>query len=140
MAGGIAGLAVKALYNVIRRKENPAALAEMFDPKVLAAVAGVGAAAAAGSFAFAKEYMPDEMPYVENDVKGQTFWQFLDEKDIPTMSFRVPARFPADRLANGRAVAGLGVPDIVGTMGTFTYYTTEASRRRTRATRRWAAR
>ncbi len=125
VAGGVAGLVVKALYGVIKRRENPLALQKMFDPKVLAAVAGVGVLAGGGAGYFTKEYLPTEMPHVENDVQGQTFWQFLDAKGIPTTSCRVPARFPADRLEHGRAVAGLGVPDVRKTMGTFTYYTTE---------------
>jgi hypothetical protein len=125
VALGVAGLAVKALYNVIKRRENPSILKDTFDPKVLAAVAGLGLAAGGGAFAFTKSYVPEEMPHVENRVKGQTFWQFLDDRSIPTLSFRVPARFPADQLSCGRAFAGLGVPDVAGTTGRFTYYTTE---------------
>jgi len=125
-AGGIAGLVVKGLYEVIRRRETPFALASMFDPKLLAAVAGIGAAAGAGGYAFAENFVPSQMPTVSNGVSGQTFWQFLDDRSIPTLSFRVPARFPADRLKYGRTMAGLGVPDVRKTMGTFTYYTTEA--------------
>jgi len=125
VVGGVAGLVVNALYNVIRRRENPEVLTKMFDPKILAAVAGIGALAGAGGYGFAKEYLPDKMPTVKNGVRGRTFWQYLDERSIPTLSVRVPARFPADQLKNGRAIAGLGVPDIRGTMGTFSYYTTE---------------
>jgi len=123
--GGIAALVVKSLYEVMLRRQNPFELKKMFDPKLLAAVAGLGAAAGAGAFTLSKEYMPEEMPTIENGVKGQTFWQYLDERGIPTLSFRVPARFPADRHQHGRALARLGVTDVRKTMGTFTYYTTE---------------
>ena len=123
--GGIAGLVVKSLYNVIRRRENPDNLLKTFDPKVLAAVAGIGLVAAGAGHELTRKFIPKYMPTATNSVQGQTFWQFLDERDIPTLSFRVPARFPADRLRHGRAVAGLGVPDVHGTMGIFTYYTTE---------------
>lgn len=125
VTAGLAGLAVKALYNVIRRKQTPEEVYKLFDPKVLAAVAGLGAVAAAGAYAGAKELLPKTMPTATNGVQGQTFWQYLDDRGIPTLSFRIPTRFPSDRLAHGRAVAGLGVPDIHQTMGMFTYYTTE---------------
>lgn len=123
--GGVAGLAVKALYNVIRRRMNPEKLMKLFDPKVLAAVAGFGALAGGGAYAFSQKYLPDKIPTVKNGVKGRTFWQFLDDRSIPTASFRVPVRFPADDLKHGRAVAGLGTPDVRGTTCSYTYYTTE---------------
>ncbi|MHC4712216.1 MAG: alkaline phosphatase family protein [Planctomycetota bacterium] len=125
VAGGLAGLAVKAVYNVIKRRMNPEEVVKLFSPATLAAAGVVGVLGSAGAAKFAADMIPPMMPGGENAVRGQTFWQFLDEKSIPTLSFRVPARFPADQLKNGRAVAGLGVLDIRKTMGTFTYYTTE---------------
>ncbi len=124
VAGGLAGLAVKAFYNVIKRRMNPEEIASTFSPATLAAAGLLGGAAAAGGGRLGA-LMPPKMPGVQNAVRGQTFWQYLDERSIPTLSFRVPARFPADRLSHGRAVAGMGVTDVRKTMGTFTYYTTE---------------
>ena len=52
---------------------------------------------------------------------GRTFWQTLAERGIPVSVIRIPANYPP--VAAGKALAGMGVPDVRGTLGTFTYYT-----------------
>jgi len=124
VAGGLAGLAVKAVYNVIKRRMSSEDVTKLFSPATLAA-AGLLGAAGAGGGGYLGSLLPEKIPGAENAVRGQTFWQYLDARSISTLSFRVPARFPADRLKCGRAVSGLGVTDVRKTMGTFSYYTTE---------------
>ena len=41
---------------------------------------------------------------------------------------RVPVTYPADPIT--RMLSGMGVPDLLGTQGTFTLYTTSRGRRR----------
>ena len=54
--------------------------------------------------------------------KGTTFWQMLGEHGLRSTIFRMPVNFPPVK-APGRALAGMGVPDIAGTLGTFSFYT-----------------
>ncbi len=56
--------------------------------------------------------------------KGRAFWQYLEDKDIPTVVLKVPANYPPVE-TKGRSLAGMGTPDILGTYGTFTFYTTK---------------
>ena len=65
--------------------------------------------------------------------RGRPFWDLLAERGIPVTIFKVPANFPPEaprsrswRLAGCscfRAFAGMGTPDMLGTYGTFTWYT-----------------
>lgn len=54
--------------------------------------------------------------------QGPVFWQELGAHGIDCRVFRMPANFPPSP-CNGRTVSGLGAPDIQGTYGTFTFYT-----------------
>ncbi len=53
--------------------------------------------------------------------KGKAFWQTLGEHGIPATIIRMPVNYPP--VASGEALAGMGVPDLQGTEGTFSYYT-----------------
>ncbi|MBI5185814.1 MAG: alkaline phosphatase family protein [Nitrospinae bacterium] len=70
-----------------------------------------------------KDLIPVEMPTVVNKRKGKALWELTSEQKIKTQIVRIPATFPAPDLADGHALSGLGVPDIRGTVGTFSYYT-----------------
>jgi predicted AlkP superfamily phosphohydrolase/phosphomutase len=54
--------------------------------------------------------------------KGKTFWQTLGDHGFRSTIFRMPVNFPPVK-AVGRALAGMGTPDIVGSLGTFSFYT-----------------
>ncbi|MFQ5512430.1 MAG: alkaline phosphatase family protein [Candidatus Krumholzibacteriia bacterium] len=54
--------------------------------------------------------------------RGQAFWQLLDEGRVPYLVFRIPANFPPVE-SKGVSVAGMGTPDLLGTYGTFSFYT-----------------
>ncbi len=63
--------------------------------------------------------------------RGRPFWEILAEDGIPTTIFKVPANFPPAQPAGRpffyscdvRSFSGMGTPDMLGTYGTFTYYT-----------------
>ncbi|MFC2091204.1 alkaline phosphatase family protein [Elusimicrobiota bacterium] len=57
-------------------------------------------------------------------IKTKSFWHYTSEKKIPTTIITCPVTFPPDKI-HGRMLSGMGVPDILGTEGTFTFYTTE---------------
>lgn len=53
---------------------------------------------------------------------GKAFWQYLDERKIPTVVVRMPDNFPPAP-EQGKSLAGLGTPDLLGGYGTFSFYT-----------------
>jgi predicted AlkP superfamily phosphohydrolase/phosphomutase len=55
---------------------------------------------------------------------GQPFWEVLEKRGIETTVLRMPANFPPSGSAT-RELSGMGTPDILGTYGTFSYYTTD---------------
>ncbi|MFQ5791768.1 MAG: alkaline phosphatase family protein [Acidobacteriota bacterium] len=56
--------------------------------------------------------------------KGQPFWEVLEAKGIQTTIIRIPVNFPPSGSAT-RELSGMGTPDLIGTYGTFSFYTTE---------------
>lgn len=55
---------------------------------------------------------------------GKAFWQFLDERKIPSTVFRIPVNFPPVK-TSARTFAGMGTPDMLGTYGTFSFYSAD---------------
>ena len=56
--------------------------------------------------------------------QGQPFWEVLEERGVETTIVRMPANFPPSGTAT-RELSGMGTPDILGTYGTFSFYTSE---------------
>ncbi len=56
--------------------------------------------------------------------RGRPFWEVLEDRGIETTIIRMPANFPPSGTAT-RELSGMGTPDILGTYGTFTFYTSE---------------
>jgi predicted AlkP superfamily phosphohydrolase/phosphomutase len=59
----------------------------------------------------------------ENMRKGAAWWQILEEHKIPATVYRVPSNFPPVETKQ-RTFSGMGVPDLQGSQGTFSFYTT----------------
>ncbi len=58
--------------------------------------------------------------------KGEAFWQILDRRGVECTVIRVPANYPpAD--TRGHSLAGMGTPDLLGTYGTFSFFTDNPS-------------
>jgi len=57
--------------------------------------------------------------------KGDTFWKILSKNKVPCFIYFCPNTFPPDRVF-GKMLSGMGVPDISGTMGKFSFYTSKA--------------
>jgi len=53
---------------------------------------------------------------------GEAFFKVLEDHGVPTTMFRVPANYPPIE-TGGRALSGMGTPDMRGTSGTFMYFT-----------------
>ena len=71
-----------------------------------------------------KWQLPLSSGSVELLRRGQPFWDVLEERGVPTTIIRMPANFPPSGTAT-RELSGMGTPDILGTYGTFAFYTSE---------------
>ncbi len=63
-------------------------------------------------------------PQVVNMRRGEAIWDVLSARGIPSTVIRCPGTFPPDRI-EGRVLAGMGVPDLRGGLGTSTLLTTD---------------
>jgi predicted AlkP superfamily phosphohydrolase/phosphomutase len=73
---------------------------------------------------FGKWQLPLSSGQVELLRRGQPFWDVLEARGVPTTIIRMPANFPPSGTAT-RELSGMGTPDILGTYGTFAFYTSE---------------
>ena len=56
--------------------------------------------------------------------EGRAFWDYLEERDIPATILKLPTNYPPS--ASGqRTLSGMGTPDILGTYGIYTLYTSD---------------
>jgi predicted AlkP superfamily phosphohydrolase/phosphomutase len=62
-------------------------------------------------------------PTVEMLRKSQTFWKILGEHSIGSTILRVPITFPPEEF-NGRLLSAMCTPDLRGTQGSFTLFST----------------
>jgi predicted AlkP superfamily phosphohydrolase/phosphomutase len=67
--------------------------------------------------------IPLSRPYVEMKRKSQPFWKLLGQQQIGSTIIRVPITFPPDDF-NGRLLSAMCTPDLRGTQGSFSQFTT----------------
>ncbi|MEW6455356.1 MAG: alkaline phosphatase family protein [Acidobacteriota bacterium] len=78
------------------------------------------------SFAyFVSIFLPQKRPIAINHMKGKTFFKLASENGIRVKVFHVPDTFPPPELGDGKLLSGLGVPDMRGTIGYPSLYTTD---------------
>lgn len=70
--------------------------------------------------------LPLGRPFIRNMRKSRAFWSILGEHGIPCNILRVPLTFPPEKFA-GALLSAMCIPDLRGTQGSFTYYTTDPS-------------
>lgn len=63
-------------------------------------------------------------PKAVNGRQGKAVWQSLSEAGIESVILRCPCTFPAEDL-RGRMLSGMGVPDLRGSLGMSTFYSTD---------------
>lgn len=66
--------------------------------------------------------IPIKPPKVTNERSGVPFYKAVADAGFKTTVIRMPLEFPPTNLPGGKLWAGLGVPDIRGTWGTFFYF------------------
>jgi predicted AlkP superfamily phosphohydrolase/phosphomutase len=62
---------------------------------------------------------------VRTFLRGKPFWQTLAKRKIPVKILRMPMNYPPVE-CDGESLSGMGVPDMQGTFGTFTYFSDDA--------------
>jgi predicted AlkP superfamily phosphohydrolase/phosphomutase len=58
--------------------------------------------------------------------KSQHFWKLLGEKHVFSIIQRVPITFPPVPFKNGLLLSGMCVPDLRGSQGTFSFFSTDS--------------
>lgn len=77
---------------------------------------------------FLFNYVPISRPTVTSTRGGTSFWVTAGRAGVRSSILTVPVTFPPEEVPNGELLAGLPLPDIRGTMGTFYYFATDLSR------------
>jgi predicted AlkP superfamily phosphohydrolase/phosphomutase len=67
--------------------------------------------------------IPLSPPQVEMRRKSQPFWKLLGAQNIGSTIIRVPVTFPPDKF-NGRLLSAMSTPDLRGTQGSFSQFST----------------
>ena len=70
--------------------------------------------------------LPLGKPRVELLRRSKAFWQVLGENGVKASVLRVPITFPPEKV-DGRMLSAMCVPDLRGTQGTFTEFSTAES-------------
>ena len=77
---------------------------------------------------FLFSYLPISKPQVHSTRGGTSFWVTAGQAGVRSDILTVPVTFPPEEVPHGFMLSGLPLPDIRGTMGTFSYYATDLSR------------
>lgn len=77
---------------------------------------------------FLFDYIPTSKPRLESIRGGTSFWVTAGRAGVQSSILTVPVTFPPETVPNGELLSGLPLPDLRGTMGTFSYYATDLSR------------
>ena len=80
------------------------------------------------SIKLGKYTIPIGKPSIRLMRKSRTFWSVLDECYVPCHVLRVPITFPPEKMKNGVILSAMCVPDLRGTQGSFTMFTTDRER------------
>ncbi len=63
--------------------------------------------------------IPTKDASLSNRRRGKPFWITAEQRGNPSTILRVPVTFPPDNVH--RMLSGMGVPDLIGSQGTFTF-------------------
>ena len=77
---------------------------------------------------FLLDWIPISKPKVFSIRGGTSFWVTAGAQGVRSSILTVPVTYPPEDVPAGEMLAGLPLPDIRGTMGTFSYFGTDLSR------------
>ncbi len=72
-------------------------------------------------------FFPTKRPKVTSTRGGTSFWVHAGASGVKSVVLTVPMTFPPEEIAHGQMLAGLPLPDIRGTLGTFNYWASDLS-------------
>lgn len=72
--------------------------------------------------------IPIGKPAIRFLRRSRSFWRILGEHYVPCHVLRVPITFPPEKVPNGALLSAMCVPDLRGTQGSFTFFTTNRER------------
>jgi len=70
-------------------------------------------------------YLPISKPRDLSTRAGTSFWVTAGQAGIRTSVLTVPGTYPPEEVPNGQLLSGLPLPDLRGTVGTYTYLATD---------------
>ncbi len=76
------------------------------------------------TLAIGRYNIPLSRPEIRGLRKSLPFWKILGESGIFSTVLRVPITFPPDKF-KGHLISGMCAPDLKGSQGTFSFYTTD---------------
>ncbi|MDP1854392.1 MAG: alkaline phosphatase family protein [Candidatus Omnitrophota bacterium] len=59
---------------------------------------------------------------IKSRIRAESFWDILSKNKIPSFIYFCPNTFPAHKIY-GKLISGMGVPDMLGMVGKFSFYT-----------------
>ncbi len=74
-----------------------------------------------------KYRVPLSKPVIRGMRKSIPFWKILGDAGVFSTILRIPITFPPEKF-KGHLISGMCAPDLKGSQGTFTFYTSEAGR------------
>ena len=80
------------------------------------------------SIRLGKFAIPIGKPSIRLMRKSKTFWSVLDDCYVPCHVLRVPITFPPEKMKNGVILSAMCVPDLRGSQGSFTMFTTDSEK------------
>jgi predicted AlkP superfamily phosphohydrolase/phosphomutase len=78
-------------------------------------------------FNFGKYKIPLSKPVIRGLRKSVPFWKILGDQGIFSTILRIPITFPPEKF-KGHLISGMCAPDLKGSQGTFSFYTTNGDR------------
>ncbi len=70
-------------------------------------------------------FFPKKLPKLTSTRGGTSFWVHAGRDGVKSIVLTVPITFPPEAIEHGEMLAGLPLPDIRGTVGTFNYWATD---------------
>lgn len=68
---------------------------------------------------------PTKRPKLTSTREGTSFWVHAGRDGVKSVILTVPVTFPPEEIEHGELLAGLPLPDVRGTVGTFYYWATD---------------
>ena len=125
ICGGDPG--VHEIYDFIHRDPNPTTPMLAIQPYL--STSTIESPAKNREIALGQWRIPLTSDEVKLERQGPTFWSYLIEQGVDTMIYRMPANYPAIETKGPgvfRCLTGMGTPDLLGTYGEFTVFTSTA--------------